>query len=138
MLKKRLEEVPAVPIAKEGFRGITARFALTKEDGCPNYAMRIMEFAPGGYTSLHAHPEEHEFFFVEGEAAIIGNGGMETRLQAGDFAYVRSDEPHQIRNVGTTLLRMICTIPILPGGDGKSTVTPPPGKESKEQESGAA
>ena len=124
MLKKRLTEVPATLIAQKGFEGMTARFALTKDDGCPNYAMRIMEFEPGGYTSLHAHPEEHEFFFLEGEAELIGGCGNRTRLAAGDFLYLRPNEPHQIRNVGNAPLRVICTIPILPGGDGKSTTSP--------------
>jgi quercetin dioxygenase-like cupin family protein len=138
MLRKHFEDVPAIPITKEGFREMTARFALTKEDGCPNYAMRIMEFAPGGCTSLHAHPEEHEFFFLEGDAAIVGGCGTETRLQAGDFAYVRSNEPHQIRNLGATPVRVICTIPILPGGDGKSTIAQRSGKDAKERESETA
>ncbi len=132
MLRKHFEEVPTTTITKEGFRGMTARIALTKDDGCPNYAMRIMEFEPGGYTSLHAHPEEHEFFFLEGEAAFIGGCGNETRLQAGDFVYVRPNEAHQFRNVGTTRLRIICTIPILPGGDGKSTIAQAPVKCSKD------
>ncbi len=133
MLKKHVEEVPTTIITKEGFRGMTARFALTKDDGCPNYAMRIMEFEPEGYTSLHAHPEEHEFFFLEGEAAFIGGCGNETRLEAGDFVYVRPNEAHQIRNIGTARLRIICTIPILPGGDGKSTIAQSPVKCSKDR-----
>ncbi len=62
MIRKHETEVPATSIAPEGFRGMTARFALTKDDGCPRYAMRIMEFEPGGHTSLHAHAEEHEFY----------------------------------------------------------------------------
>ena len=28
---------------------------------------------------------------------------------------------HQFKNVGSTRMKMICTIPILPGGDGKNT-----------------
>jgi quercetin dioxygenase-like cupin family protein len=121
MIRKPLEAVPATPITRQGFKGMTARFALTRDDGCPNYAMRVMEFEPGGYTSLHAHAEEHEFFFFEGEPALVSGGGREVRLEAGDLVYVAPHEPHQIRNAGKTRMRVICTIPILPGGDGKST-----------------
>jgi quercetin dioxygenase-like cupin family protein len=100
---------------------MTARFALTKDEGCPRYAMRLMEFGPGGHTSKHAHPEEHEFYFLEGEPAIVDCDGKETRLKVGDFVYVLPNERHQIKNLGKTIMRMICTIPILPGGDGKNT-----------------
>ena len=100
---------------------MTARFALTKDQGCPRYAMRLMEFEPGGHTSMHAHPEEHEFYFLEGEPVVVDSEGKERRLNVGDFLYVLPNEPHQIKNAGETKMRVICTIPILPGGDGKNT-----------------
>ena len=116
-----MKDMQVFNIDKEGFSGMSARWALTKDDGCPNYAMRVMEFAPGGHTSLHDHMEEHEFYFPEGEAAIVGKDGKEIRIQPGDFVYTAPNEVHQIKNLGKTPLRVICTIPILPGGDGKVT-----------------
>jgi quercetin dioxygenase-like cupin family protein len=118
---KHVSDVPETRIDKKGFMGMTARFALTKDDGCPRYAMRLMEFEPGGHTSLHAHPEEHELYFLEGEPAIVDGSGWETRLHVGDFVYVGPNELHQFKNVGSTRMKMICTMPILPGGDGKNT-----------------
>jgi quercetin dioxygenase-like cupin family protein len=121
MIRKDLSQVPETPVDKPGFRGMTARFALTGDDGCPRFAMRMMEFEPGGCTSLHAHPEEHEFYFLEGEPAFIDGAGRETALKAGDFVYTLPGEPHQLRNLGRTRMRVICAIPILLGGDGKTT-----------------
>jgi quercetin dioxygenase-like cupin family protein len=121
MIHKHVSEVPDTKIDREGFVGMTAKFALTKDDGCPRYAMRLMEFEPGGRTALHAHPEEHELYFLEGEPAIVDSSGKETRLHVGDFVYVSPNEPHQIKNVGNTKMKTICTIPIFPGGDGKNT-----------------
>ena len=54
--------------------------------------------------------------------------GKEIRLKVGDAVYVAPDEPHQIKNVGDTLMRMVCMIPILPGGDGKKPAPRPDGK----------
>jgi len=122
MRSKHENEVPKVLVDKEGFRGMTAQYALTRDDGCPNYATRLMTFQPGGHTSLHAHREEHEFYFLEGTPVFVDHQGRETELAPGDFLYVEPDEPHQIKNGGETVMRMICTIPILPGGDGKCTV----------------
>lgn len=121
MIKKALSEVPATPITAPGFKGMTARFALTKDDGMPNYALRIMEFEGGGCTSLHAHEEEHEFYFLEGEPGIVDGTGAMTRLKPGDIVYTAPDEMHQLVNLGTSMMRVVCTIPILPGGDGKQT-----------------
>ena len=97
---------------RPGFQGMTARFALTRADGMPRYAMRIMEFAPGGHTSLHAHAEEHEFYFIEGEPAIVDGDGNETRLASGDVVYVAPYEAHQLRNAGAATMRVVCTIPL--------------------------
>ena len=121
MIHKHLSQVPGTVIEKSGFRGMTARFALTADDGCPRYAMRVMEFEPGGYTSLHSHPEEHEFYFLEGKAAVVGADGSEVEATSGSMIYVAPGEAHQLKNVGCGTMRVVCTIPILPGGDGKTT-----------------
>ena len=128
MIRKTYAEIPAVPMDKPGFEAMTARFALTRDDGMPNYALRIMEFAPGGHTSLHSHAEEHGFYFIEGEPAIVDAEGKETRLASGDVLYVAPYEAHQIRNAGAGVMRMVCTIPILEGGDGKATTQQSGGK----------
>ncbi len=121
MIKKTSAEIPGTIIDKPGFRGMTAYFALTRDDGMPHYALRIMEFAPGGYTSLHGHLEEHEFFLVEGKAVMVDGEGVETPFLPGDVVYTAPHELHQIKNVGNEAVRVVCTIPILAGGDGKAT-----------------
>lgn len=133
MLNKNFAEVPGTAINSPGFKGMTARFALTKDDGCPNYAMRVMEFSPGGHTSLHSHAEEHEFFFWQGQALCRDGQGGETRLGPGDLLYTAPFEAHQLVNASEGVMRVICTIPILAGGDGRTTtqavnLTPQPEK----------
>ncbi|HIJ56195.1 MAG TPA: cupin domain-containing protein [Deltaproteobacteria bacterium] len=129
MIKKHYTDVTPTLSEKEGFKGMLQRFIWSKDDGCPHFAMRIMEFEPYGHTSYHAHLEEHQFFFLEGEPAIVDAKGNETRLKAGDSIYVPSDEPHQIKNMGKTVMKMLCMIPILPGGDGKAPAPRSNGKD---------
>jgi quercetin dioxygenase-like cupin family protein len=114
---------------KEGFKGMKQRFIWTKADGCQNFAMRLMEFEPHGYTSYHAHLEDHEFFILEGEAVAVDADGKETRLSEGDTLYIPPDEPHQMKNAGGSTMRMLCMIPILPGGDGKTPAPRPNGRD---------
>lgn len=121
MIHKHFDEIPTERIERPGFRAMTARFALTLDDGMPHYALRIMEFGPGGHTSLHAHAEEHEFYFLDSNSTLVNGEGVETPMREGDCVYVSAHEMHQIKNPGSDTARVVCTIPILPGGDGKRT-----------------
>jgi quercetin dioxygenase-like cupin family protein len=138
MNKKHCTEIETIESKKEGFKGMFQRFLWSTDDGCQNFAMRLMEFEPHGHTSYHAHLEEHQFYFLEGEPAYVDAEGNEIRLKVGDTVYVPSDEPHQIKNAGDTGMKMICMIPILPGGDGKVPAPRPDGKDyvTKEKPSG--
>ena len=129
MQKKHWSEVKGILSEKEGFKGMNQRFIWTKADGCENFAMRLMEFEPYGYTSYHAHLEEHEFFVLEGEAIAVDAEGEEIKLHEGDTLYVPSDEPHQMKNAGGSPMRLLCMIPILPGGDGKVPAPRPDGQD---------
>jgi mannose-6-phosphate isomerase-like protein (cupin superfamily) len=42
-------------------------------------------------------------------------------VRAGDAVYLMPCEFHQITNTGSTVLKMICTVPLLPGKTGKET-----------------
>ncbi len=120
MILKHASDVPAVPITRPGFSGFHARYLLTADDGCPRYALRLMEFAPGGCTSFHAHQEEHEMYFLEGEG-VLKTAGEERPVRAGDALLLMPCEEHQITNTGRGMLKMICTVPLLPGKTGKDT-----------------
>jgi quercetin dioxygenase-like cupin family protein len=119
MLLKHASESTAEPMIKPGFSGMQARFLLTADDGCPRYALRLMEFAPGGHCSFHNHKEEHEIYIIEGEGVL--RTGSECAIRAGDAILLMPCEFHQIRNTGTGMLKMICTVPLLPGKTGKET-----------------
>lgn len=120
MILKHASDVAPVPIIKPGFSGFQARFLLTADDGCPRYALRLMEFAPGGCTSFHGHQEEHEMYFLEGEGVLKTDSG-ECRIRAGDALLLMPCEKHQITNTGRGVLKMICTVPLLDGKNGRET-----------------
>jgi quercetin dioxygenase-like cupin family protein len=119
MILKHTSEATAVPMIKPGFSGLQTRFLLTADEGCPRYAMRLMEFAPGGHCSFHNHKEEHEIYILEGEGIL--KTSSECTIRAGDAILLMPCELHQIRNTGTGMLKMICTVPLLSGKNGKET-----------------
>ena len=100
-------------VAREGFIGVKARYVITDKEGAPHFAMRVFEFEPGGHTSLHQHPEEHEIFIVEGKVTAINDRGEEFQLEPGHTLYIPPDEQHQLKNPSGRAAKIICLIPIL-------------------------
>ena len=104
------DNVKLEDVTMEGASKVKVRWLITKEMGAQNFAMRIFEVQPDGYSPLQQHSWEHEVFILEGEGQLF-NGEKATPFKAGDVVFVLPDEMHQFRNGGKTLLRFICLIP---------------------------
>ena len=96
--------------AGEGASKVTIRWLITKKMGAENFAMRLFEMEPSGYSPLHAHSWEHEVFILEGEGQV-SDGEKATAIKAGDVVFVPSDEQHQFRNNGKKPLKFLCLVP---------------------------
>lgn len=96
--------------ADEGALKLKVRWLITKDIGAPNFAMRLFEMEPGGYSPLHTHDWEHEVFILEGEGTVFGNEG-EKKFKPGDAVFVPPHEKHQFRNTGNKLLKFLCLVP---------------------------
>ena len=96
--------------AGEGASKVTIRWLITKKMGAENFAMRLFEMEPDGYSPLHAHSWEHEVFILEGEGTVF-DGEKATAVKAGDVVFVPSDEQHQFKNGGKKPLKFLCLVP---------------------------
>jgi len=110
---KHYTEVELEDVDRAGFEGVKARYVITDKDGAPHFAMRVFEFEPGGHTSLHQHPEEHEIFVLEGEVTVVNNKGEEFQLRSGHTLFIPPDEPHQFKNKSERVMKLICLIPLI-------------------------
>ena len=90
--------------------GVRIRWLITQEMGAENFAMRLFELEPGGFTPFHIHGWEHEVFVLEGSGVVVG-GDEERLFRAGDVVFIASNEKHQFRNVGTGIAKILCLIP---------------------------
>lgn len=106
------DTVQAETVTMEGASKVKVRWLITKKMGAENFAMRVFEVEPEGYSPLHTHPEEHEVFILEGEGQLF-DGEKTTPFRAGDVVFVPSNELHQFKNSGKVLLRFLCLIPYL-------------------------
>lgn len=95
--------------AGEGASKVTVRWLITKDMGAENFAMRLFEMEPYGYSPLHTHSWEHEVFIIEGEGQVF-DGEKATAVKAGDAVFVPPDERHQFRNNSKKTLKFLCLI----------------------------
>ena len=95
---------------EQGIKDVQVRWLISKKDGAKNFAMRLFELQPGGYTPLHQHDWEHEVFIVEGEG-VAKDKTNERPFKHGDVFFVPSMEWHQFVNTGKQPLKFLCLIP---------------------------
>jgi len=97
--------------AEEGASKLKVRWLITKEMGAPNFAMRLFEMEPKGYSPFHSHPWEHEVFIIEGGGLAVSEEG-EKRFRAGDVVFILPNEKHQFKNNAEETLKFLCLVPL--------------------------
>jgi quercetin dioxygenase-like cupin family protein len=107
--------VPASDIKLEkmeekGAEGIQVRWLIKKEDGAPNFAMRLFELKLNGYSPLHSHNWEHEVYILEGKCKVTCEQ-QQKRATAGYFVFIPPNAKHQFANAGKSTLKFICLVP---------------------------
>lgn len=89
----------------------TIRWLISKREGAPNFAMRVIELArPGEQIPLHTHPFEHEIFIIEGTGRLLQQAGEEG-VGVGEYIFVPAGEQHGFVNAGEWPFRFICVVP---------------------------
>lgn len=96
--------------AEEGAAKLNVRWLITKDLGAKNFAMRLFEMEPGGFSPLHSHPWEHEVFILEGQGIIVSET-KERRFKEGDVIFIPPNETHQLKNISRKNVRFLCLIP---------------------------
>jgi quercetin dioxygenase-like cupin family protein len=95
---------------EDGIKDVKVRWVISKKDGAENFAMRIFEIEPGGFTPLHQHDWEHEVFILEGKG-IAKDKKNEKPFKQGDIFFISPNEWHQFVNMSNRKLKFICLIP---------------------------
>ncbi len=97
-------------VTVDGAKRTKIRWLISEKDGAPNFAMRMFEVEPGGFTPYHQHPYEHEVYILEGTGVFVTEE-EELPFEPGHVLYADPDMMHQFRNTGSTLVRFLCLIP---------------------------
>lgn len=101
------QKVVMNPLAKNA----KMRVLVGPEQGWDKHVMRVFTLDVGGYTPRHQHAWLQINYIIEGEGSLFLNG-QEHSLKSGSYAFVPSDELHQIQNTGDQALVFMCIVPI--------------------------
>jgi quercetin dioxygenase-like cupin family protein len=97
-------------IQESGAAGIKLRWLIKKDDGAPNFAMRLFEVEPKGHSPLHSHSWEHEVYVLEGKCQVTCDN-EKSSASAGYVVYVPPNAKHQFVNIGKSKLKFLCLVP---------------------------
>jgi quercetin dioxygenase-like cupin family protein len=103
-------EVELEEPSEGGIKDMKVRWLISKKDGANNFAMRLFEIQPDGYSPLHQHDWEHEVFVLEGNG-VTRDKNNENPFKQGDVFFVPPMEWHQFVNTGKETLKFLCLIP---------------------------
>ena len=109
MIVKNYREVEAEAVP--GSPGATIRWVISKPEGAPTFALRIIEREPGASSPHHSHDWEHEMFVLDGQGYLWSKDG-ETLVREGDAILIPPNEEHEVINRSEDLMRFICLIPL--------------------------
>jgi len=104
------EEIEGKEVSDPGASGVTIRVLMGENVNAPNFVTRHFEVAAGGHTPFHAHPWEHEIFFLSGKGKVRRAGGA-TEVGPGSFVFVPAGDEHAFENAGLEVLSFLCVIP---------------------------
>jgi len=107
---EKSSNIAKVAVKEKGARDVDLRWLISKDDGAENFAMRMFEIKPGGYTPLHKHRHEHEVFVIEGEGLLVYEG-KEYQFNRDYVIFVPPNKEHRFKNTGNSFLRLLCLIP---------------------------
>ena len=96
--------------SEQGAKGMKVRWLISKKDGAENFAMRLFEVQPGGYSPFHQHDWEHEVFILEGNGTVKCEKNQEPYKQ-GDVFFIPAMQWHQFINTGKKITKFLCLIP---------------------------
>lgn len=99
------------PVIAPHAHGVRINWAIAKEDGAPNFALRIIRVKRGGLIDFHEHDYEHEIYCIRGRGTAFTKR-KRLGFGAGDVLYVEPGISHGFKNVSNSVLEFVCVIPI--------------------------
>jgi len=113
-----MEHHPQIDFLKEkvtnfGSQKTTIQW-FRRPDQATHFMLRRFEIDGKGFIGLHAHPEEHQMYVLQGPIILIDKESHETRVETDEFVYMPRKELHGYRNPNDFAVSFLCGIPKIP------------------------
>ena len=73
-----------------------------------NLSLAEARIPPGGETKLHRHLKSEEIYHVLEGKGLMRLGNEEFEIVTGDTILIPPGTPHNVRNIGAGVLRLLC------------------------------
>lgn len=93
MKRSQLDDADQAPADEQHFDGVVLRRDLIDVDDPPSSAI-VVEFAAGGRSHWHSHPDGQYLYVLAGEGRIQSRNGAVEDLRPGDCVYAAPGEEH--------------------------------------------
>ena len=107
MTVRFIDDIPSQPVKAGDLASM--QVLISSQEG-PHFAMRRFVMQPGGGMPNHTNTVEHEQFVLGGHA-MIGIGGEEFEVRAGNVVFIPEGVPHWYQNIGEEDFEFLCIIP---------------------------
>ncbi|MFC4406915.1 cupin domain-containing protein [Haloarchaeobius iranensis] len=105
---RRSEDVSYEPV--DAADGLSKGVLVDADDGAPNFAIRRFTLDPDAEVPKHTNAVEHEQYVLAGEY-VVGIGGEEHVVSAGDSLLIPAGTVHWYRNEGDEQGAFLCAVP---------------------------
>ncbi len=117
---KNIAEVPAF-VTKDGSE---IRELLAHRNSCiRNQTLAEARLAPGRSTAPHHHMRTEEIYYVLAGQGLMRVGAEQRQVRPGDAVAIPPGQSHQITNIGSEVLKFLCSC--APGYEHDDTVLEP-------------
>ncbi len=94
------------PFSVEGAVGFHFQFSLIGKEYTDAYSIDLAQIDPGGRSETHVDPDNHAFYFIEGQGEVT-IGGESIPVGPGVVIKIPVGVAHSLSNTGTTPLKLL-------------------------------
>ncbi|MEM2928308.1 MAG: cupin domain-containing protein [Nitrososphaerota archaeon] len=103
-----IKNVKEYELKGNGMKNVKVKYLLHAGIGAKRIQLRLFTIDIGGHAPLEKHEHEHEVFILKGKGILRGEE-KEFKIKPGDVIFIKSNELHQIINIGNEPLQFLCT-----------------------------
>ena len=101
-----IDHVKDIDVASRN--GLTRKLIIRPSINSHEIVLRVMNLDRGCATTLHLHPFPHIWKIEKGQGLLVDQNNREESVIAGNYIFIKSNEPHSLKNNSENNLEYLC------------------------------